>query len=227
MKESHRKDPASHPDPESCVDDRKVAGEALTGAHAGQPSSCEITVLRGADAVNRGGRPHRRRRSWRAAFGPRAVEDPEHAWKLLAREPGDPSNIRRDDGEADRPERSCRTSGMHVRGKSDDPIVPKKRANNDRVLGRSRRSRWREGDRPRETPIQRATPRTQSRTRVSSSLISVRLAARRDRRARFTALLHHVTLDRLRESFYALKRNAAAGVDGVTWQQYEVELEIG
>src|SRR5258708_2702582 len=42
MKESHGKDPASHPDPESCVGGREGAGEALTGAHVGQPSSCEI-----------------------------------------------------------------------------------------------------------------------------------------------------------------------------------------
>ena len=42
MKESHGKDLASHPDPESCAGGRKVAGEALTGAHAGQPSSREI-----------------------------------------------------------------------------------------------------------------------------------------------------------------------------------------
>src|SRR4051812_32387724 len=42
MQESYRKDPASHPDPESCVGGREAAGEALTGAHAGQPSSCEI-----------------------------------------------------------------------------------------------------------------------------------------------------------------------------------------
>src|SRR5262249_11794436 len=51
-------------------------------------------VSRGTDAVNRGGRPHRQRRHWRAAAGPRAVEDPAHAWKLLAREPGDPSPTR-------------------------------------------------------------------------------------------------------------------------------------
>ena len=51
MKESYGKDPASHPDPESCVGGREDAGEALTGAHAGQPLSCEITLLRGADAV--------------------------------------------------------------------------------------------------------------------------------------------------------------------------------
>ena len=42
MQESHGKGLASHPDPESCVDGRKAGGEALTGAHAGQPSSCEI-----------------------------------------------------------------------------------------------------------------------------------------------------------------------------------------
>jgi hypothetical protein len=42
MRESYGKDPASHPDPESCVGGRKDAGEALTRAHAGQPSSCEI-----------------------------------------------------------------------------------------------------------------------------------------------------------------------------------------
>src|SRR5215831_9167223 len=42
MKESYGKDPASHPGPESCVGDREGAGEALTGAHVGQPSSCEI-----------------------------------------------------------------------------------------------------------------------------------------------------------------------------------------
>src|SRR3954453_11534281 len=42
MRESYGKYPASHPDPESCVGDRKGAGEALTGAHVGQPSSCEI-----------------------------------------------------------------------------------------------------------------------------------------------------------------------------------------
>jgi hypothetical protein len=46
MRESYGKDPASHPDPESCVRDRKGAGEALTGAHVGQPSSCEIRCSR-------------------------------------------------------------------------------------------------------------------------------------------------------------------------------------
>ena len=95
MKESYGKDLASHPDPESCDGGRQGAGEALTGAHAGQPLSCEIRALRGADAVNRGGRPHRGRRQRQAVFGPRAVEDPAHAWKLSARETGDPSGTHR------------------------------------------------------------------------------------------------------------------------------------
>jgi retron-type reverse transcriptase len=53
----------------------------------------------------------------------------------------------------------------------------------------------------------------------------VREAARKDKRARFTALLHHVTVALLRDSFYALKRQAAPGVDGVTWQEYEDGLD--
>jgi retron-type reverse transcriptase len=56
-------------------------------------------------------------------------------------------------------------------------------------------------------------------------LTGVREAARRNRKERFTALLHHVTVELLRESFYALKRQAASGVDGVTWVQYEDGLE--
>jgi retron-type reverse transcriptase len=53
----------------------------------------------------------------------------------------------------------------------------------------------------------------------------VREAARKDECARFTALLHHVTVDLLRDSFYALKRQAAPGLDGVTWPEYEADLE--
>jgi RNA-directed DNA polymerase len=53
----------------------------------------------------------------------------------------------------------------------------------------------------------------------------VRQAAKARKQERFTALLHHVTVDLLRDSFYALKRKAAPGVDGVTWQEYETGLE--
>jgi RNA-directed DNA polymerase len=69
------------------------------------------------------------------------------------------------------------------------------------------------------------TPRTQSRTSVPSALTRVRQAARRDKEAKFTALFHHVTVDRLRNAFMALSRHAAPGVDGVTWEAYRARLE--
>jgi hypothetical protein len=72
---------------------------------------------------------------------------------------------------------------------------------------------------------QQSTHRTQIRARVSQALERVREAAKARKKERFTALLHHINLDLLRLSFYALKRNAAPGVDGVTWQDYEANLE--
>lgn len=69
------------------------------------------------------------------------------------------------------------------------------------------------------------TRRTQSRASVSQGLERVRNAARQRKKEKFTALLHHVTIDLLRDAFLALKRHAAPGVDGVTWQDYEAELE--
>ena len=66
---------------------------------------------------------------------------------------------------------------------------------------------------------------TQSGKGVSQGMASVRKAARENKEMKFTALLHHLTIDLLRESFYSLKRKAAPGVDGVTWQEYENGLE--
>jgi len=60
---------------------------------------------------------------------------------------------------------------------------------------------------------------------VSQGLERVRQAARQRKKEKFTALLHHVTTDLLREAFYALKRKAAPGVDGLTWQDYEAGLD--
>ena len=55
---------------------------------------------------------------------------------------------------------------------------------------------------------------------MSRGLVGVREAGRRDKKQKFTTLLHHVTIDLLRDSYASLKRKAAPGVDGVTWQQY-------
>jgi len=71
---------------------------------------------------------------------------------------------------------------------------------------------------------QQSTHRTQTRERVTQALNRVRQVARQRKKERFTALLHHVNVDTLWMAFYALKRKAAAGVDGVTWQDYEADL---
>ena len=67
-------------------------------------------------------------------------------------------------------------------------------------------------------------PPTQSGTRMSQGLDGVRRAASVRKQERFTALLHHLNVALLRESFYALKRQASPGVDGITWQEYETRL---
>jgi RNA-directed DNA polymerase len=79
--------------------------------------------------------------------------------------------------------------------------------------------------RTKENIVQPNTIPTQSGERVSQGLSGVREAAKKRRQERFTALLHHVSVDLLRDSYYALKRQAAPGVDGVTWQEYETGLE--
>ena len=68
------------------------------------------------------------------------------------------------------------------------------------------------------------TQPTQSGERVSQGLHGVRQKAKENQRERFTALLHHVTPQLLEESYFALKRKAAPGVDGVTWQEYGTGL---
>ena len=73
---------------------------------------------------------------------------------------------------------------------------------------------------------EQSTHRTQGRERVSQALERVRKAARLKKDEKFTALLHHINFDLLREAFFALKRDAAPGVDGVTWRAYEADLDL-
>ena len=112
---------------------------------------------------------------------------------------------------------------MNGRGKSDGFVVPEKPPNRDQT----RSAEAVEGRDPTKGNAgQQTTSRTQSRSNdVSQTLDRVREAARKDQKARFTALLHHVTLERMRLAFHALKRNASPGVDGVTWEQYAQDLE--
>ena len=72
---------------------------------------------------------------------------------------------------------------------------------------------------------QQSTLRAQGRARVSQALDRVRQVAKERKQERFTTLLHHVNIDLLRLAFFALKRDAAPGVDGLRWQDYEADLE--
>ena len=65
---------------------------------------------------------------------------------------------------------------------------------------------------------EQSTHRTLGRDRVTQALDRVRQAARLRRKEKFTALVHHLNIDLFREAFFALKRDAAPGVDGLTWQ---------
>lgn len=108
-----------------------------------------------------------------------------------------------------------------VSEKSDRSILPEKPPNNGHIPAEVVEGR----DRAKGNADKAPTPRTQSRTgRVSMGLEGVRKAACREHRLRFTALLHHITPALLEESFYALRKNAAAGVDGVRWREYEAIL---
>src|SRR3954462_136625 len=72
---------------------------------------------------------------------------------------------------------------------------------------------------------QQSTRRAQNRESVSQALDRVRTAARHRKKERFSTLFHHLSIDLCREAFLTLKRDAAPGVDGLTWQDYEADLE--
>ena len=111
---------------------------------------------------------------------------------------------------------------MNGQGKSDRPVVPTKPPNN---AGASAAEVVEGRGLAKGNMDQQTANRTQCRPDAPSALERVRQAAKKDRKARFTALLHHVTVDRLREAFFSLKKKAAPGVDGVTWEQYGTGLE--
>jgi retron-type reverse transcriptase len=102
---------------------------------------------------------------------------------------------------------------------SDRLIVPEKVTN-----GAKAEELLEERSRTKENTIEPDTGSTQSEQTVVSGLERVRQRARQDKQLHFTALLHHLKVDRLLASFQRLKTKAAPGVDGVTWEQYEQNL---
>jgi RNA-directed DNA polymerase len=226
MKVRHRKGVAIHSGPESCGAGREADVEALTGEAAGQPLSREIdmfgapTQLCNAEGETEGSvhreLPEGSARSktlsmrgnpsygnWEVSSAPEIGQ-----WPMGALGKADGRNPEEQPDE-----------------KSDACIVPRNDLNNgsgskplsaEDQEGR-RAAKRNAGDFP--------APRTQSRTSASMGMDSVREAAGRDKNLRFTALLHHITPDLLAESFMDLKRSAAAGVDGVTWREYDNGLD--
>src|SRR3954449_6600884 len=111
---------------------------------------------------------------------------------------------------------------MHGREKSDPAIVATKPPNEART-GAEEAGEPRAGAKGKAD--QQSTRRALNPESVSQALDRLRQAARQRKKERFTALLHHINLDRLRMAFLDLKRTAAPGVDGLTWQDYEADLE--
>ncbi|MFN7923873.1 MAG: group II intron reverse transcriptase/maturase [Bryobacteraceae bacterium] len=176
----------------------------------------------GADGVRQQGRQQRACAEGRGVARPGGVEDPKHAEKLHAREPGDPVAARSREAAGRKENAMSGKTFMNGSGESYSGIVPTKQPNEaaqaveEAVEGRPLT----------KENTQRPNPcRTQSRESGTSGLGRVREAARKDRKRKFTALLHHVTIELLRDSYQSLKKKAAAGVDGVTWEEYGKRME--
>ena len=129
---------------------------------------------------------------------------------------------------ADRPEKANRrTTGTPEGEESDRAILPMNPSNKegkpeDRPTAETGEGRARIKENVGES---HTSPTQSGRKHASQGLSGVRQAAKERGKEQFTALLHHVTPGLLRESFYALKRQAAPGVDGVEWKEYEAGLE--
>ncbi|MEJ8852261.1 reverse transcriptase domain-containing protein [Variovorax rhizosphaerae] len=229
MKVQYRKGIANRPDPESCGGAREGVVEALTGESAGQPLSREI----------------------KQSGAPTPLSEAEgHIGEGVTREPStSPTRSKTLSMRRSSPNRNCeissapaeklvaggsgkalgRTPDIHAGEKSDACVVPMNDPNNG-AASKPAQAEGPEGRRAAKRNTEALpAPRTQSRTRASMGLDGVREAARAAKVAgkevRFTALLHHVTPQLLRDSFMQLKRDAAAGVDGVRWREYEEGLD--
>lgn len=229
MKVRHRKGIANHPGPESCGGAREGVVEALTGESAGQPLSREIrqsgapTLLSEAEGhIGEGATresstsPTRSKTlSMRRSSPNRNCEiSPAPAAKLAAGGSGKAIG---------------HTPDIHAGERSDARAVPMNDPNNG-AASKPAPAEGREGRRAAKSNTEAPpAPRTQRRTRASMGLDGVREAARAakatGKEVRFTALLHHVTPALPRDSFMHLKRDAAAGVDGVKWREYEEGLD--
>ena len=111
---------------------------------------------------------------------------------------------------------------MHDHGKSDSPVLPASPPNKPALAGAEAGE---ERGLPKGNAASKTRPGPRAGQGAPSALDRVRRIAAEDKDAKFTALLHHVDVDRLRAAYRALRPKAAAGVDGVTWKEYGQNLE--
>lgn len=232
MKESDEKDPASHLGPESCEAARKGCREVLTGESAGEPLSREIThpelptllsEAEGHTPTSDKARTKETRRGRR----PSACTDT--SWTGTGRSLSSPAV----DGPQERGAKvNDPTAPMHGPGKSDEAVVAEKLPNKptEPEIDIDLWGSGAEAVEPRASTKRNAEQphisRTQSRAHeMPPELLRVRQKARKEKKMQFTALLHHVSVERLREAFHGLRKRAAPGVDGVAWSEYAEHLE--
>ena len=111
---------------------------------------------------------------------------------------------------------------MHEHGKSDFAVGAVKPANK---AERSAAELVEQRAGTKGNADQQSTRRAQERESVSQALGRIRQAAKQRKKEKFTTLFHHISVELLRLSFFAIKKDAAPGVDGLTWQDYEADLD--
>lgn len=226
MKESYKKDIASHLNPESCGGIREAAAEALTGADTGEVSSREIrqselpTLLSEAEGhtesrVMASGKPSSRGRRPSACIETHRTGTGRSQSSTCC--DGGGRRVEKTDG---------RKATMHDSGKSDGSIVSENLANDDLPLWQWAKEQGEKRGPTKRNPLQGGISRTQSRNHdMSSALERVRERAKTDKTAQFNNLFHLLTLERLERAYEGLKPKASAGVDGETWTAYKVKRD--
>ncbi len=217
MKELHAEGIANRSDPESCGRHREVPPEALTGALMGADTESR-KLLPDADPLTLRGRPHVEHR-YSEVLGDPAGSKTRGTSRTFKHENRDTPGMSVGAGRTDRAVQGpTRTTAMHDPGESDEGVVPMiHRRSADRGMGEGRPETSGNPNWPTMTE-------TQDSGLMLSGLERVRQAAKRDKGLRFTSLMHHITLGMLEDAYGSLKRNAAAGIDGMTWAEYGEDL---
>lgn len=215
MEVQYGEEMANHSGPESCVTHREVWGEALTGETdrpAIEPRNHQIGMPT-QFKLSEGNTRHGDNR--KSCFDPTRSETLRMSGSLLhgSWEISGVPDATRSGGTG---KVKYRNPVVNAVEKSDTPVVPKKLSNKAGAAEIMEGRGVTEGN-ANEPPA----GRTQGRETASMGLEGIREAARRNPALKFTSLLHHITPSLLVESFYDLRRSAAAGVDGVTWGEYE------